>query len=213
MAAETAAQTPLMQQYHQLKSQHPNELLLFRLGDFYELFGEDAQRAAPILEVALTHRQSVPMCGVPAHAADSYIAKLLRAGLRVAVADQMEQPSAGKGLVRRDVVRVITPGTLQEDTLLSAKQHNFLAAIYPEDGRIGLASIECSTGEFLATELPGLETSTVLWDELTRLAPSEVVVPAGPETEKLRVALVRKGFSVAELHALRIFRRAARKSV
>lgn len=203
MAAETtAALTPLMQQYHALKSRHPNELLLFRLGDFFELFGEDAQRAAPVLEVALTHRQQTPMCGVPAHSADPYIAKLLRAGLRVAVADQMEEPGTGKGIVRREVVRVITPGTLQEDTLLAAKQHNFLAAVYPNGSKIGLATIECSTGEFLATELPGLDASPVLWDELTRLAPSEVVVPAGPDQEKLKVALVHKGFSVAELTPL-----------
>ena len=163
MAADTATQTPLMQQYHQLKSQHPNELLLFRLGDFFELFAEDAERAAPILEVALTHRQTVPMCGVPAHAADAYIAKLLRAGLRVAVADQMEPASAGKGLVRRDVVRVITPGTLHEDTLLSAKQSNFLAAIFSDGPRVGLATIECSTGEFLATELPSHWNSRLSW--------------------------------------------------
>jgi len=200
MAAETtAALTPLMQQYHALKSRHPQDLLLFRLGDFFELFGDDAQRAAPILEVALTHRQAVPMCGVPAHAADPYIAKLLRAGLRVAVADQMEEASAGKGIVRRDIVRVITPGTLQEDALLAAKQHNFLAAVYPDGARLGLASIECSTGEFLATELPAIADSSALWDELTRLAPSEVVIPSGADMEKLKVTLVHKGFSVAEL--------------
>jgi len=203
MAAETtAALTPLMAQYHQLKNRHPQELLFFRLGDFYELFAEDAQRAAPILEVALTHRQTVPMCGVPAHAVDPYIAKLLRAGLRVAVADQLEEPTGGKGIVRRDVVRVITPGTLQEDSLLSAKQDNFLAAVYPDGPTLGLATIECSTGEFLATELPSVDLSPLLWDELTRLAPSEVVVPAGSATEKLRVALVHRGFSIAELAGL-----------
>jgi DNA mismatch repair protein MutS len=220
MAIEaTTALTPLMQQYHSLKSRHPGELLFFRLGDFYELFSEDAQRAAPILGVALTHRQTVPMCGVPAHSIDPYIAKLLRAGQRVAIADQMEDhpsdalmedglastktgsrgPTGGKGIVRREVVRVITPGTLQEDALLSAKQHNFLAAVYPEGARLGLASIECSTGEFLTTELPGLAESSVLWDELTRLSPSEVVIPTGPDMEKLKVALVHRGFSVAEL--------------
>src|SRR4051812_29152916 len=98
----SAPATPLMQQYHALKSRHPDELLFFHLGDFYELFGEDAKRAAPILGVTLTHRQETPMCGVPVHAVNGYIAKLLKAGQRVAIADQMEDPAAAKGIVRRD---------------------------------------------------------------------------------------------------------------
>src|SRR6185437_10612203 len=148
------ALTPLMRQYHEMKSRYPEELLFFRLGDFYELFDEDARRAAPILEVALTHRQQVPMCGVPAHAIDPYIAKLLKAGLRVAVADQMEDASAAKGLVKRAVVRVITAGTLQEDALLPSKRCNFLAALAQDAQGAGLAAIECSTGEFIVTDIP-----------------------------------------------------------
>src|SRR5581483_8524282 len=100
-APEVGALTPLMQQYHDLKKRHPTEVLFFRLGDFYELFDEDAKMASPILEVALTHRQQVPMCGVPAHSIDPYIAKLLKAGLRVAIADQLENPDLVKGLVKR----------------------------------------------------------------------------------------------------------------
>src|SRR6266480_3380810 len=113
--------TPLMQQYHALKARHPQELLFFHLGDFYELFAEDAKRAAPILGVTLTHRQDIPMCGVPVRAVDAYIAKLLKAGWRVAIADQLEDPATAKGLVKRDIVRVVTAGTLQEDALLTAK--------------------------------------------------------------------------------------------
>src|ERR1044071_3801075 len=105
---ETAPMTPLMRQYHDLKARYPGDILFFRLGDFYELFDEDAKNAAPLLEVALTHRQQVPMCGVPYHAVDAYVAKLLKAGLRVVIADQMEDPAAVKGLVKRDIVRVVT---------------------------------------------------------------------------------------------------------
>src|SRR5262249_55781650 len=121
--------TPLMQQYLRLKERHPDEILFFRLGDFYEMFYEDALKAAPILEVALTQRQSVPMCGVPYHAATSYLSKLLKAGVSVAVAEQLEDPKKTKGMVKRDVVRVMTPGTLVEDELLSSKANNFLVAI------------------------------------------------------------------------------------
>src|SRR5882672_9988715 len=125
MAVSTTT-TPLMQQYQDLKARHAGEILLFRLGDFYELFDEDARRAAPLLEVVLTQRQGIPMCGVPAHSIEPYIAKLLKAGLRVAIADQMEDPAMAKGLVKRNVVRVMTAGTLQEDTLLAAKRSNYL---------------------------------------------------------------------------------------
>src|SRR5438552_2888371 len=110
-----ATLTPLMQQYQELKDRHPDEILLFRLGDFYEMFHDDARRASPLLDVVLTQRQGVPMCGVPAHAVEPYVAKLLKAGLRVAIADQVEDPSVAKGLVKRNVVRVMSAGTIQED--------------------------------------------------------------------------------------------------
>jgi len=193
------ALTPLMQQYHDLKTRYPQEVLLFRLGDFYELFDEDARRAAPLLEVALTHRQDVPMCGVPAHSVEPYIAKLLKAGLRVAIADQLEEPSAAKGLVKRDVVRVMTAGTLQEETLLPSKRCNFLMALTPDALGVGLAAIECSTGEFIATELTGPTAATKAWDEVMRLGPSEVVLPAAAENEGWRDRLKNLGTAVADL--------------
>jgi DNA mismatch repair protein MutS len=189
--------TPLMQQYHELKARHPNELLFFRLGDFFELFDEDARRAAPILEVALTHRQKVPMCGVPAHALDPYIAKLLRAGLRAVIADQLEDPSAAKGLVKRGIVRVVTPGTLQEDALLESRKSNYLAAISWTAELTGLAFVECSTGEFLATEFAG-NAEARLFDELARLAPSEIVVSQTIDGG-FRQKLEKRGYTLAEL--------------
>jgi DNA mismatch repair protein MutS len=200
MSTATAT-TPLMQQYQTLKAQHPNELLFFHLGDFYELFGEDAQRAAPILEVALTHRQETPMCGVPVYAVDNYIAKLLKAGLRVAIAGQMEDPAQSKGLVKRDVIRVMTPGTLQEDTLLVAKRSNFLASVCFDDQTVGLAALECSTGEFIATQTP--RTPASRWqDELKRLDPSEIVLSATGTPEAVKDLLLKQGIAIAERPAM-----------
>src|SRR5579871_6479907 len=130
----TEATTPLMQQYLGLKKQYPSALLLFRLGDFYELFYDDAIIASKVLQITLTSRnkekeQAVPMCGVPYHAAENYIARLIRAGHKVAISEQMEVPGPGKKLVRREVIRVITPGTATASTLVEAKENNFLAAI------------------------------------------------------------------------------------
>ena len=141
--------TPVMRQYRTLKAKNPEALLFFRLGDFYEMFEEDARRAAPILELVLTQRQGVPMCGFPHHAFSSYLGKLLKQGLRVAVAEQLEDPSAAKGMVTRDVVRVVTPGTVLEEELLSAKENNYLAAVWPSPGKggAGLVWADMSTGE------------------------------------------------------------------
>ena len=124
-----AGVTPLMQQYLAIKARFPNEILFFRLGDFYEMFYEDALKAAPLLHVTLTKRQTIPMCGIPHHAATGYISRLLRAGVSVAVAEQMEDPKKTKGMVKRDVVRVITPGTVMEEELLTSGANNFLVAL------------------------------------------------------------------------------------
>jgi DNA mismatch repair protein MutS len=126
--------TPLMQQYHAIKARYPHALLLFRLGDFYELFYEDAIIAARELQITLTSRnrekgQPIPMCGVPYHAAEAYIARLIRSGFKIAICDQMELPGPGKKLVRREVVRVITPGTATDGALLDARENNFLASV------------------------------------------------------------------------------------
>src|ERR1700757_1372171 len=141
--------TPLMQQYHAIKSRYPHALLLFRLGDFYELFYEDAMLASRELQITLTSRnrekgQPIPMCGVPYHAADGYVARLIRAGFKIAICDQMEQPGPGKKIVRREVVRVITPGTATAVAVLDARENNFLASV-PQNvsgSPVGLALVD-----------------------------------------------------------------------
>lgn len=167
--------TPMMDQWRRLKAEEPNALLLFRLGDFYELFADDAERAAPLLELVLTSRDGVPMCGVPHHALDAYAAKLLARGLRVAIAEQLEDPALAKGLVRRAIVRVLTPGTIQEPGLLPAAVPAYCCAVYPGPPW-GLAAADASTGEFLVTELPD---AAALAEELARLRPREILLPEG----------------------------------
>jgi DNA mismatch repair protein MutS len=176
--------TPLMQQYHAIKTRYPHALLLFRLGDFYELFYEDAMIAARELQITLTSRnrekgQPIPMCGVPYHAADGYVARLIRGGFKVAICDQMEQPGPGKKLVRREVVRVITPGTATDATVLDARENNYLAAVarHSSGSPIGLAFVDLSTGEFQATELSGPKAEEALRDELQLLHPRETLLP------------------------------------
>jgi DNA mismatch repair protein MutS len=171
-----AEPTPLMRQHAALKAKNPDALLLFRLGDFYELFEEDARRAAPVLELVLTQRQGIPMCGLPHHALPAHLGKLLRAGLRVAIAEQMEDPAAAKGMVARDVVRVVTPGTVLEEELLNAKENNFLAAVRPggPGETWGLAWADMSTGELVTATLPGVAAVN---DELGRLNPREILWP------------------------------------
>src|SRR5271156_6551668 len=178
------ATTPLMQQYNSVKGRYPHALLLFRLGDFYELFYEDAIIAARELKITLTSRnrekgQPIPMCGVPYHAADGYIARLIRSGFKIAICDQMELPGPGKKLVRREVVRVITPGTATDGSVLDAKENNYLAAVakHPSGSPVGLAFVDLSTGEFQATEFSGPRADEDLRDELQLLRPRETLLP------------------------------------
>src|SRR5690349_9174178 len=151
--------TPLMRQYSSIKREHPSALLFFRLGDFYEMFFDDAVLAAKELQITLTSRNkekgiAIPMCGVPFHAAEGYIAKLIRRGYKVAICDQVEDPRLAKKLVRREVTRVVTPGTAS-DAALNAEENNFLAAIVVTPERAGFAALDLSTGEFRATEFSG----------------------------------------------------------
>ena len=172
----TARMTPLQRQYTSIKEQHPDVLLLFRMGDFYEMFGEDAEKAAPILEIVLTQRDGQPLCGVPYHAVERYLGKLLAAGLRVAVCDQVEDPKKAKGLVRREVTRVVSAGTVLEDGFLNQTSNNYLAAVSPGEGCTGVAVADISTGEFLITEFRG---QTHLGDaiaEVERLRPAECLL-------------------------------------
>src|SRR5438067_1368783 len=171
--------TPLMRQYTAIKREHPQALLFFRLGDFYELFFEDAVLAARELEITLTSRNkekgiAIPMCGVPYHSAENYIAKLIRKGFKVAVCDQMEDARLAKKLVRRQVTRVVTPGTAADSTL-EAEQNNFLAAVCVAQDAAGFAALDLSTGEFRATEFQGPDAHSRLEEELQQLRPRELL--------------------------------------
>jgi DNA mismatch repair protein MutS len=172
------AATPLMRQYHSIKQRHPGTLLLFRLGDFYELFFDDAIVAARELEITLTARNkekgnAIPMCGVPYHAAEGYIARLLQKGHRIAICDQMEDPRFAKKLVKREVTRVITPGTAMDANLVRSRENNYLAAVARVDGRSGVAHVDVSTGEFRVTEMEPAEVAGTI----EQLGAREVLFP------------------------------------
>src|SRR5260221_7266299 len=172
--ASDAQLTPMMAQYRRIKSELPKDaLLLFRLGDFYELFFEDAQTGAQLLNVALTKRGVIPMCGIPFHAANGYIARVLRAGRKVAICDQMEDARPGQ-LVKREVTRILSPGTHFDERLLVAERNNFLASVYPNGKIFGLALVDLTTGDFQTTEL---ESDAALLTELERLRPAEIIFP------------------------------------
>jgi DNA mismatch repair protein MutS len=183
-----AADTPMMQQYRHLKQQYPDAILLFRMGDFYEMFFEDACTAAPILDIALTardktHPHPTPMCGVPYHAVDSYIDRLLTRGFKVAICEQLENPKGARGLVKRDVLRVVTPGAVMHSTALVGKENNFLAGLCGTREGLGLAIIDVSTGEFKLTEFTGEQANRRAADELQRLMPRELLTPAAWESD------------------------------
>jgi DNA mismatch repair protein MutS len=194
MAGEDSL-TPMMEQYFRLKRSHPDALLFFRLGDFYEMFYEDAEVASKVLAIALTSRQKVPMCGVPYHAVNSYLAKLLRQGFKVAVCEQVEDPRTAKGVVKRDVVRVLTPGTAVEVELDEAKESIIIAGLAFGREGWGLALMDISSGELKASEIRP-EEGKDLKDELFRSAPREIVYPAGEE-QKLLEALAGSGMDGA----------------
>lgn len=173
--------TPIRQQYLDIKRQHPNAILFFRLGDFYETFDQDAETTSRELDIVLTSRPvargvRVPMAGIPYHAAENYLARLIEKGYHVAICEQVGDTPV-KGLFPREVVRIVTPGTLIEPGLLKGDRNNYLAGIFLQDGRAGLAFADITTGEFLATELGGEDAPAALRAELTRLRPAEVLAP------------------------------------
>lgn len=171
--------SPMMQQYFEIKKQHPDQLLFFRLGDFYEMFFDDAKTASKELELVLTGRdcgqeERAPMCGVPYHSCDAYIARLIKKGYKVAICEQIEDPKLAKGLVKREVTRVITPGTLIEANMLDEGANNYIASIYASETAFGLAFADISTGQAFVTALDNLDLPA-LKNELTRFSPSEVI--------------------------------------
>ena len=175
--APAKAHTPMMQQYLRIKSQHPDILVFYRMGDFYELFFDDAKRAAEILGITLTKRGEsaglpIPMAGIPYHAAEGYIAKIIRQGESVAICEQIGDPATSKGPVDRKVVRIVTPGTVTDEALLEERKDNLLAAICFQDNQYGLACMDLTSGRFV---LQQLETETQLLSEIERLDPAELL--------------------------------------
>jgi DNA mismatch repair protein MutS len=184
----------MMRQYQELKARYPGTLLMVRLGDFYELFFEDAKTAARELEIVLTSREigkgrRVPMCGVPHHSLAGYLGRLVDRGYRVAICDQVEDPRKTRGLVRRAVTRVVTPGTVMDAALLRAQEHHYLAALAAADAAWGLAAVDLSTGDFLVTQIEGPDAGRRLADELARLEPRELLVAEGGEDRTALVAV------------------------
>ncbi|MBS3803907.1 MAG: DNA mismatch repair protein MutS [Oleiphilaceae bacterium] len=177
-AQDTPQHTPMMQQYLRIKGQHPNELVFYRMGDFYELFYEDAKKAADLMEITLTARghsggNPIPMAGIPYHSAENYIARLVRAGQSIAICEQIGDPATSKGPVDRQVVRIVTPGTLSDDAFLEDRRDNLLAAIFSHRERFGFASLDISSGRFAVSEMDNLEA---LQGELQRLRPAEILI-------------------------------------
>ncbi len=186
MSSSTAVpKTPAMQQYLRMKAEHPGALLFFRMGDFYELFFEDAVKASRALDIALTSRskdqkgEPIPMCGVPFHAAPAYVARLVKAGFRVALCEQMEDPRTAKGVVRREVVRVVTPATQLEPAALDGGDSSFLLALAPSAGALGLAYLEPTTGDFVAAEWRDADRWDRVRDDIAAMRPREILLPAG----------------------------------
>jgi DNA mismatch repair protein MutS len=178
-----------MRQYHDLKNKYQDAVLFFRLGDFYEMFGEDAKRAAKILDIALTSRnkgggEKIPMAGVPYHSAASYIEKLIKKGIKVAICEQLEDPSESSGIVERDVIRVVTPGTVIENEILSENENNYLAAVFKYGDYYGFSYTDISTGEFYLTEFSAEKTNK-LKDEINRISPRELLLDEQTASSKL----------------------------
>ena len=184
----TASITPMMAQYLEIKQQHQDYLLFYRMGDFYEMFFDDAVTASKALDIALTKRgkhegQDIPMCGVPFHAYESYLAKLIRQGYKVAICEQTEDPKEAKkrgykSVVRREVIRLVTPGTLTEDNLLDSKRNNFILSLAKLNETLGLSWLDLSTGDFYTQEmsLRDKDEAVILSSSLARLSPVEILV-------------------------------------
>ena len=199
------ALTPMMAQYQAMRRSLPADIILFyRLGDFYEMFFDDAKAASPIMNVALTKRGGTPMCGVPYHAAQGYIARLLKAGKRVAIAEQTSEPVAGK-LVSREIARILTPGSIDDDALLDNQRPNYLAAVCRHGKFAGLACVDHTTGEFTIAEFSDLG---LLEDELARISPSELLIPDHQTAEfgKLTNCLVYEGYTFLPEHASQLLK-------
>src|SRR3989339_1181627 len=184
--------TPLMNQYNLIKNKYKNSILFFRLGDFYEMFDDDAKTASKVLRLTLTSRQDVPMCGIPHHSYKYYVARLIKEGFSVAICEQMEDPSKAKGLVKREVVRVITSGTVLEENLLEAKINNFLCAIYPYNSDFAVAFIDVSTGDFFYQIIIDDQHYRKLNMQLAKYTPSEIILPKSEQENTNFIKTIKK---------------------
>ena len=195
--------TPMMKQYLEIKKNNPDSILFFRLGDFYEMFADDAKLASKELDLTLTSRdkdpkksaeEKVPMCGIPYHASESYIARLIGKGYKVAICEQMEDPATAKGLVKRDIIRVVTPGTVIDAACLEDKASNFLCGIYLDEQCAGVAFCDISTGKAHLTAFTGKERTEHVINELGRFSPAEAVVNQGAADDGDLIAALRDKF-------------------
>jgi DNA mismatch repair protein MutS len=190
----------MQRQYLQLKRQYPDCILMYQLGDFHEMFNEDAKIASKILDIVLTSRgegvDKWPMCGVPNHSVDGYIAKLLQAGHTVAIARQVEDASQAKGLVKRDVVRIVTPGTVLESTMLDDTANNYLVSLVQHDNLVGISAVDVSTGEFLASEFEATLESETTMNEIGKFSPAEILLPDSASKSKVRKILEEMGIRI-----------------
>lgn len=195
-----AAITPMMQQYLDIKDQYKDCILFFRLGDFYEMFFKDAETASKELEITLTGRdcgleERAPMCGIPFHAADTYISRLINKGYKVAICEQVEDPALAKGIVKRDVIRVVTPGTVSDSAMLDERKNNYLLSIYRNQYYFGLAAVDISTGEFSCTRINWGNTVNKLMDEIAKFSPSEIIVNGDLYNDTNILSTIRKRYS------------------
>lgn len=203
--------TPMMQQYLEMHEKVKDAILFFRLGDFYEMFFDDALTASKELEIALTGRdcgldERAPMCGVPYHAAENYIARLVEKGYKVAICEQMEDPSAAKGIVKRDIIRVISPGTIADGKLLESKKNNYLMALYQDKKAVGLAYLDISTGDFFVTELSGKNLQAQLIDEVGKIMPAEILINPTLFKDKQIVKTLEDSFGImTDLYSAQYF--------
>jgi len=208
------AATPMMEQYFRIKESYKDCILLYRMGDFYEMFGEDAIIGSKALEITLTSREKgkkerIPLCGVPWHALDSYLPTLVSKGYKVAICEQMEDPKFAKGLVDRDVVRIVTPGTVLESTVLDSKTNNYLMAISQGDRAFGLSFVDISTGEFVVTQVDGEDAENKVLAEFAQRAPKEVLHQTAFESKKLRDEFTLAGATMTLVEDIAFIREAS----
>jgi len=192
--------TPMMQQYFEIKNQHKDCILFFRLGDFFEMFFDDAITASRELEITLTGRdcgqeERAPMCGVPFHAADNYIARLISKGYKVAICEQTEDPAQAKGIVRREVIKIVTPGTVTDSAMLDEKKNNYMMSLYKRGECFGIAAVDITTGEFLATQIYFGSTFVKLIDEIAKYSPSEILVNQEINQDNIMLKKIKTRFN------------------